>query len=137
MISKKKRQQLESWMEQLGISESDLIEKFIIGSGKGGQKLHKTASAVYLQHIPTGVEVKCQQDRSREANRYYARKRLCEKIEEIQLGEESKKQKEIEKIRRQKRRRSRRAQEKMLEQKRQRSEIKVTRKKIPTDDDEN
>jgi len=137
MINPKKWQQLKSWMEQLGISEGDLTEKFIIGSGSGGQKLHKTASAVYLQHVPTGVEVKCQQDRSREANRYYARKRLCEKIEEIQLGEESKKQKESEKIRRQKRRRSRKAKEKILEQKRQRSQIKETRKTPPTDNDKN
>src|SRR6185436_10588305 len=46
----------------LGIHESDLIEKFILGSGKGGQKVNKTSSCVYLKHIPTGIEVKCQQD---------------------------------------------------------------------------
>ena len=100
MISQNKWEQLRTWMETLEIAEEDLIEKFIIGSGSGGQKLHKTASTVYLQHVPTGVEIKCQQDRSREANRYYARKRLCEKIEEMKLGEASKKQQAIEKIRR-------------------------------------
>lgn len=133
MITLKKQQQLQSWMQSLGIFEEDLLEKFIVGSGSGGQKLHKTASTVYLQHIPTGIDVKCQESRSRETNRYYARRRLCEKIEEIKLGEKSKKQQEIEKIRRQKRRRSKKAQEKILEQKRQRAEIKETRKKPETD----
>lgn len=133
MISPKKWQQLKLWMEQLDIHEKDVVEKFIVGSGRGGQKLHKTASSVYLQHMPSGIEVKCQQDRSRDANRYYARKRLCEKIETILLGKESKKQQEAEKIRRQKRRRSRKAKEKILAQKRQRAEVKGTRKKPGTD----
>ncbi|MFW3145132.1 peptide chain release factor-like protein, partial [Legionella pneumophila] len=57
-------------MSNLHIYETDLSEKFIIGSGKGGQKLHKTASTVYLKHLPTGMEIKCQESRSREDNRY-------------------------------------------------------------------
>jgi len=133
MITAKKQQQLQSWMQSLGIYEEDLLEKFIVGSGSGGQKLHKTASTVYLQHKPTGIDVKCQESRSRETNRYHARQRLCEKIEEIKLGEKSKKQQEIEKIRRQKRRRSKKAQEKILEQKRQRAELKEMRKKPETE----
>jgi len=67
-------------MKQLGIDEDDLIEKFILGSGKGGQKVNKTSSCVYLKHLPTGIEVKCQQGRSRELNRYVARYELCEKF---------------------------------------------------------
>ncbi len=135
MINPKKWQQLKTWMEQLDIHEKNIIEKFILGSGRGGQKLQKTASSVYVQHTPTGIEVKCQQDRSRDANRYYARKRLCEKIETILLGKESKKQQEAEKIRRQKRCRSRKAKEKILEQKRKRAEVKGTRKNPGTDDE--
>jgi len=84
---------------------------------------------VLLQHAPTGITIKCQQQRSRDANRYYARQRLCEKIDEIQKGQQSKKQQQIEKIRRQKRRRSRRTQQKILEEKKQRGELKKTRKK--------
>ena len=122
-------------MTRLQIAEEDLIEKFITGSGRGGQKLHKTASTVYLQHVPSGIQIKCQDTRSQEENRYYARKRLCEKIEEIQLGEKSKQQQLIEKIRRQKRRRSRRSQQKILEEKQHRAQLKQTRKSPQQDND--
>ncbi len=129
MIKPEKWAALRQEMEDLGIYEDDLVEKFIIGSGRGGQKLHKTASCVYLQHLPSGIEVKCQQERSRELNRYYARQRLCEKFTEIVLQEQSKRQREIEKIRQQKRRRSRRTKEKILQEKKQRAELKKTRSK--------
>jgi len=135
MITQKKWQQLQAWMEELGISEKDITEQFILGSGSGGQKLHKTASTVLLQHKSSGITIKCQEQRSREANRFYARKRLCEKIDVIQKGEKSRKQQAIEKIRRQKRRRSRRTQKKILEEKRQRGELKEKRKKPDTDND--
>ena len=127
MIGLAKKQKLARWMLALGISEDDLIEKFIVGSGSGGQKLHKTASCVYLQHLPTGIEIKCQQDRSRENNRYYARQRLCEKVEEIVLKEKSKKRQANEKIRRQKRKRSKRAQKKVLDAKSHRGVVKKSR----------
>lgn len=135
MITEKKWQQLRAWMAELDLEEDDLTEKFILGSGRGGQKLQKTASTVYLRHSATGIEIKCQEQRSREANRYYARKRLCEKLEEIKLGELSKKQQQIEKIRRQKRKRSKRAKEKILEQKHKRSEVKQSRKPPNSDVD--
>ena len=124
-----KEQELAARMERLGIKEEDLVEKFILGSGSGGQKINKTSSCVYLKHLPTGIEVKCQKDRSRELNRFLARRELCEKIEETVLKEKSKKRQEIEKIRRQKRRRSRKAQEKILATKKHRSEIKNLRKR--------
>ena len=78
MVTNDKWDKLAEWMEKLHINEDDFIEKFILGSGKGGQKLHKTASTVYLKHIPSGIEIKCQESRSREDNRYFARVRLCE-----------------------------------------------------------
>jgi len=83
---------------------------------------------VYLKHIPTGIIVKCQKDRSREMNRFIARRRLCERFEEKILKIQTEKQKLIEKIRRQKKRRTRKQKEKMLEEKRQRSEKKTLRK---------
>src|ERR1700741_5444896 len=97
-----KWEELAARMGRLGIRESDLIEKFILGSGSGGQKINKTSSCVYLKHIPTGIEVKCQKDRSREMNRYYARKELCQRLEEKDKHVQSERQKVAEKIRRQK-----------------------------------
>jgi protein subunit release factor B len=117
-----------SRMERLGIREDDLIEKFVLGSGAGGQKINKTSSCVYLKHLPTGIEIKCQRERSRELNRALARRELCDRIEERLFQEKSKRQMAFEKIRRQKRKRSKRAQEKVLEAKRHRSTVKKMRK---------
>ena len=127
MISKEKQDELEARMQRLGIKDGDLIEKFILGSGKGGQKINKTSSCVYLKHIPTGIEIKCQQERSRELNRFYARRALCERLEEKIEGKKSERQQAMEKIRRQKRRRSRKGKEKMLAGKKQISEKKSLR----------
>lgn len=126
-IKKEKVDALYQRMEELGIREDDLIEKFILGSGKGGQKVNKSASCVYLKHKPTKIEVKCQQDRSREMNRFLARRKLCEEIDLKIHEKEAEKQKMIEKIRRQKRKRSKRAKEKMLQEKKNRSELKSLR----------
>jgi len=127
MIRQEKWVELEARMAGLGIQEGDLIEKFILGSGKGGQKINKTSSCVYLKHLPTGIEIKCQRERSREMNRFYARRELCERLEAKIEGVKSQRQQEIEKIRRQKRRRSRRSKEKMLTAKREHSEKKAFR----------
>ena len=129
MISKDKWDKLTEWMTKLHINETSLIEKFILGSGSGGQKLHKTASTVYLKHLSSGVEVKCQESRSREDNRYFARERLCEKLHSILSDEKTKAQQKIEKIKRQKKRRSRRSTQKMLDKKSQLGQLKVLRKK--------
>ena len=115
-------------MSSLNIEEEDLVEKFILGSGKGGQKIQKTYSCVYLKYAPMDIEIKCQKTRFREDNRYFARKELCEKVSEIIDRKKSEKIQKIEKIRRQKRKRSKRAQEKILEQKKKLSEKKILRK---------
>ena len=60
-------------MQSLGITEEDLSENFIRGSGAGGQKINKTSSCVQLLHAPSGIEVRCQKSRSQALNRYYAR----------------------------------------------------------------
>lgn len=128
MPSPEKIAALEARMLSLGITEETIIEKFIHGSGSGGQKVNKTASCVYLKHIPSGTEIKCQQQRSRELNRYIARRELCERLEEARDGKKSAKQKAYEKIRRQKRRRSRRSKNRMLDDKSKHSEKKSARK---------
>ncbi len=72
-------------MQRARIFEKDLEERFVLGSGSGGQKINKTSSRVYLKHLPTGIEISCQESRSREKNRELARIRLCEQIEKAQL----------------------------------------------------
>src|SRR3954470_21435788 len=114
MASKEKHEQLKERMGKLGVLDADLVERFILGSGSGGQKINKTSSCVYLKHIPSGIEIKCQQDRSRETNRYLARRELCDRLDQKIHKIKSDKQHQAEKVRRQKRRRSRRSKEKML-----------------------
>ena len=123
-----KEEALKAKMASLGIKESDIRELFILSSKKGGQKVNKTSSCVYLKHAPTGIEVKCQEERSQVLNRFLARRILVDKIESLILGRESDEQKRYEKIRRQKRKRSRRAKEKMLQDKKFHSEKKRLRK---------
>ncbi len=123
-----KWEELRERMERLSVKEGDLIEKFILGSGSGGQKINKTSSCVYLKHLPTGIEIKCQQTRSRDLNRLYARRELCERLEERLFQEKSEKQQRVEKLRRQKRKRSKRAQEKVLKAKKKLSFKKQLRK---------
>lgn len=129
-ISLKKQKKLEERMQKLGVFEKDIIEKFIRSSGKGGQKVNKTATCVYLKHIPSGIEIKCQKERVQSLNRFLARRILADKIEAMIMGKESAQQQQIEKIRRQKRRRSKKAKEKVLRLKKIQSEKKKLRAPI-------
>jgi protein subunit release factor B len=117
-------------MEELGLLEADIEENFIRSGGNGGQNVNKVATCVQLRHLPSGLEVKCQQERSQALNRYHARRILVEKMETIVLGAASREQQRIEKIRRQKRRRSRRAQAKILADKAHQSEKKHNRRPV-------
>ena len=128
-ISDNKIKIIEEKAALLGIKDSDIIEKFIRSGGKGGQNVNKTSTCVYLKHIPSGIEVKMQQERSQVLNRILAKRLLIDKIEELIFKEKSARQRAIEKIRRQKRKRSKRAKEKILEQKRIQSEKKELRKR--------
>jgi peptide chain release factor len=134
MISQKKWEKLRRWMTKLDISEDDIEEKFVLGQGRGGQKVQKTASCVYLKHMPLKIEIKCQLSRMREDNRYLARKRLCEKVDEKLNQALSEKQKKIEKIKRQKRKRSKRSKEKVLALKHHQGKKKKARKPPGFDD---
>lgn len=118
VIGKDKWDALGARMAELGLHENALVEKFVLGSGPGGQKVNKTASCVFLSHPASAIEVKCQRSRSREMNRFLARRELCDRLEERVKGEASRRQQEYERIRRQKRRRSRRQRAVMLADKR-------------------
>ena len=82
-VSEEKNKWLKEKMESLNIREEDILEKFIRSSGKGGQKVNKTSTCVYIKHIPTGIEIKCMKDRSQSINRFLARRELVERIERL------------------------------------------------------
>lgn len=108
-VTDKKQAELEARMAAVGLCEQDLEETYVRSSGPGGQKVNKTASCVLLRHVPTGLRVKMQKERSQALNRYHARKRLCEMLEAEQLGRQSPAALKAEKIRKQKQRRRRRS----------------------------
>lgn len=116
-VSSDKEAALRLEMERLGIRERDIEESFVRSGGPGGQNVNKVASCVVLRHLPSGLVVKCQNDRSQAMNRYFARRILLARIDALVRGRESAEAARIAKIRRQKRRRSRRAKAKMLDQK--------------------
>jgi protein subunit release factor B len=126
--SPEKQNKLYQKMAELGVLESDLEEKFIRSGGKGGQNVNKVSTAVYLKHIPSGIEVKAQTERSQLLNRYRARQVLIEKLDQKINNEKSQKQQEIEKIRRQKRKRSKRAKNKMIDDKKKQGQKKALRR---------
>jgi len=134
-ISAEKEKALLERMARLGVAESDLRETFVRSSGPGGQKVNKTSTCVQLVHVPTGLTVKCQRERSQAMNRFLARRLLLDRIERLQKGVVEAERQRTEKIRRQKRKRSKRAREKMLEAKRRQSEKKGLRAKVPRDGD--
>lgn len=127
-VSPEKQKALEERLNRLGIEDQDVVEKFIRSGGPGGQRVNKTATCVYLKHIPTGIEVKMARERSQALNRFLAWRLLAEKIEERTLRIKTERQKKIEKIRRQKRKRSKRAKEKILREKKLKAEKKRFRK---------
>ena len=130
MITQDKWEKLQQRMDKLEISEADLTEQFIRGSGKGGQKINKTSSCVHLIHKPSGIEIRCHASRLQSSNRFFARRDLCDRLEEKILGIKSKRRQEQEKIRRQKRRRSRRAKNKMLDNKTRQGQKKALRRPV-------
>ena len=134
-VSSEKERAIAARMMELGVTENDFEESFIRSSGPGGQKVNKSSSCVYLVHIPSGLAVKCQRERSQSLNRYLARKLLLDKIERVQKGFIAKEKEKLEKIRRQKRKRSKRAKEKILVSKHQQAEKKVLRGKVVAEEE--
>ena len=103
-------------MKEVDLREEDIEEKFIRASGRGGQKINKTSSSVYLKHTPTGIEVKCMKERSQSLNRFFARRELAERVGEL-AGIKSESRKKEEKMRKQKAKKKKRAVKKYGEDK--------------------
>jgi len=125
-----KTMSLEERMAQLGVREDDIVEKFIRSSGPGGQNVNKTSTCVYLKHLPTGLEVKCQRQRSQLLNRSLARHILLSKIAQRTRQDNLQKQSLKAQIMRRNRKKPRGLKIKILENKRRHSEKKSVRRKI-------
>lgn len=130
LLSPETIERIKAKMAVAGVAEEDIEETFVRGGGSGGQKINKTSSCVRLLHRPTGTQIRCQETRSREANRWLARRMLAEKMLEAARSAESARIQETEKIRRQKRRRSRRQKARMLADKRMHSAKKALRGRV-------
>ena len=109
MINQFKKDSLITELNSLGIRKQDLIEKFIRSAGKGGQRTNKVTNCVYIKHLPSGIEIKCQRSRFREDNRFFARRLLCNALKRKLLNWNSFEDPRIQKIKKQKKRRSRRS----------------------------
>ncbi len=107
-VSEDKNKWLREMMGELGIREQDIEEKFIRSSGHGGQNVNKTATCVYIKHLPSGTEVKCMETRSQSINRFLARRELVKRLGNLsdQMTPEQMKR---EKMRKQKAKRKKRA----------------------------
>ena len=127
-LSSEKERALRERMAALGVRDADLSEQFVRAQGKGGQNVNKVATCVVLRHGPSGIIVKCQQERSQALNRFLARRALLDRLEARERGVAAAAQAERSRIRRQKRRRSRRAKERMLSDKRAVAEKKAGRR---------
>jgi protein subunit release factor B len=122
--------QIGERLAALGVSPADVDERFVRGSGPGGQKINKTSSTVWLRHRPTGLEVRCQRERSQVANRELAWRELCDKLEEFKRAKARAVIDDREAERRRTRQKSRGQKVRMIEAKKHRAKHKSRRGRV-------
>ncbi len=133
-VSNEKWEAALARLRTLGVDPNALREEFTRSGGHGGQNVNKVSTCVLLTDPASGISVRCQEERTQGMNRYRARVRLADKLEERILGEKSRARMAIEKIRRQKRKRSKRAKEKLLADKHRQSAKKSARGPVRGED---
>ena len=111
----------------LGVRPEEVTERFVRGTGAGGQKINKASSTVWLRHGPTGVEVRCQRERSQAVNRLLAWMELAGKLEHRQTEAAAAAQAARERAQRQTRQKSRGQKVRMIAAKKHRAKIKSAR----------
>jgi len=126
--------QIADRLRALGVPPDEVEERFIRGSGPGGQKINKTASTVQLRHLPTGVEVRIQRERSQLANRLEAWSELCRRLESRRQAGIDAERGRREAERRRTRQKSAGQKARMIAGKRHRARIKSARGRVRPDD---
>jgi protein subunit release factor B len=121
---------VQARLRSLGVAASDIDERFVRGTGAGGQKINKTSSTVWLRHRPTGIEVRCQAERSQAFNRMRAWLELCDRLEARARATADAAQNLREKRRRQTRQKSYGQKVRMIETKRHRAKHKARRGRV-------
>jgi protein subunit release factor B len=122
--------QIDERLAAVGIRRADVEERFIRGGGPGGQKINKTSSTVVLRHAPSGVEVRCQRERSQAANRELAWTELVEKLEARSRAAAAAKVAAREADRRRTRQKSHGQKVRMIEAKKHRAKHKAKRGRV-------
>ncbi|HEY1793256.1 MAG TPA: peptide chain release factor-like protein [Opitutaceae bacterium] len=122
--------QIPSRLSALGVRPSEVEERFVRGSGPGGQKINKTSSTVWLRHGPTGIEVRCQAGRSQSANREEAWLELCGRLEALARSRALGARQAAEQERRRSRQKSRGQKAAMVDSKRRRARMKGRRGRV-------
>jgi protein subunit release factor B len=120
-------------MAELKVRPEDLEETFVHSSGPGGQNVNKTSTAVVLRHRPTGLQVRCEKERSQSQNRLRARELLLDKIEQQRRQAMDAQRAESERRRRQERKRPRGVQRRILENKARQAVKKRLRRGVRED----
>jgi protein subunit release factor B len=126
--------QISARLAALGVRLDDIEESFVRGSGPGGQKINKTSSTVCLRHRPTGLEVRCQRERSQAANRELAWAELCARLEGRIRSAAASRQQAREADRRRNRQKSHGKKVAMVAAKRHRARHKAGRGRVAAED---
>ncbi len=122
--------QIVERLAAMSVRPDDVDERFVRGTGPGGQKINKTASTVWLRHRPTGIEVRCQRERSQVANRELAWLELCAKLAARAQAARAEAVDARETERRRKRQKSRAQKARMIQDKKHRAAHKRSRGRV-------